>query len=208
MRFLIVPAFAAASFAGLMGCATSLSQTSARTLDKGKTEVTASLGVLAPEQQAYAPPVLPAVLAQVRHGADEHLELGASIGPSGLGARIKVGLIRSESPTSGINVSLEPGASIMVAPWAPVDGFWDLTLPLHIGFLMGGHELTLSPRVGTGGLFSEEQWTPYAGGSIAFAIRMSESFRLTPEVGLAVPLGEGARIPAMPSFSLGFTWGR
>jgi hypothetical protein len=208
VRVLVLPAFLAVSLVGLMACPAGLSHTSARTLDHGSTEVTLSLGGMAAEHE-YSPPVLPLGGVQVRHGISDRIELGATLGTSGAGARMKVGLVRSESASSGFSLSVEPGATVFPLFREGTTPYATLQLPVHLGFRIGGDELTLSPRV-VYSLHPDISPTLYAGSSIGYSFSVGESIQLTPEFGLLVPVVEAdpSAAPVIPTFGLGFTWGR
>ena len=191
-----------------MACPAGFTHTSARTLDHRSTEVTLSLGGM-PYEHEYSPPVLPVGGVQVRHGISDRIELGATLGTSGAGARMKVGLVRSESESSGFNLSVEPGANVVPIFREGTHPVATLQLPVHIGFRFGGDELTLSPRV-VYYLHPEINPTLYAGSSIGYSFGVGESIQLTPEFGLMVPVNgtSPSAAPVLPTFGLGFTWGR
>lgn len=218
-------ALIALSFSSLLtsGCLAAQSFTSARTLEQGKTEVTVIAAAGFPNVETgyggYAHLPAPSLGAQVRHGATEHLELGVTLGQQGLGGQLKFALLRSESPQAGASLSVAPAAILnpMALGQAGARLLFSGELPLLLGIhLGGGHELTLAPLArwtyGAGGSFVS------AGGTLGVALRLSDIFVLTPEVGVMVPVmgehpfdyrhSESVLGPVVPSFGLGMTWGR
>lgn len=206
---LAFPALLAVSLGGLTGCLSSISQTSARTLDKGQTEFTGSIGAVVLPPEDYAPPALPLAQVQVRHGLTDRVEIAGALSPSNVGARLKLGLVRSESETSGFSLSLEPGAGVYFLPTQAFNGAVEVSLPLYLGVRFGGgHEFTFGPRVGAVGPMRGGPWNPVIGGTAAFAFKVTDNFMLTPEIGLLTYLGAEDGTTWGPSFGLGFTWGR
>lgn len=214
MRVPLVLAPAALCLLVSTGCMSLSTQTRARTLEAGKTEVTASLGGV--YHADIAPPVLPDVQVHVRHGVSDRVELGASLGSSGLSAAVKVGLVRSETPRSGLNLSLHP--KVTAAFWPGNEGGLlsaQGSLPLLVGIPLGEHELTFAPglRYVTETLQRFEPSNLLAGATVGIAFRVTKSFTLTPEVGLYTPLDRNSTLTihtpgrVLPTFALGFTWG-
>ncbi|WP_426754912.1 hypothetical protein [Myxococcus sp. Y35] len=135
----------------------------------------------------------------LRYGASERVDLGFRFGSSLVEFQSKFLLTQPNDPLKAI--SLAPSVS-----GAFMDGTWDdgeelstnyvnLAVPLLVGFKTeGGSELVLGPRV---------LWTHFSGdvgndgtsvnifsvgASVGYAFRVTESFRLMPEVGFSYPV--------------------
>jgi prepilin-type processing-associated H-X9-DG protein len=92
-----------------------------------------------------------------------------------------------------VNVSINPSATFITT--GIVDSL-SFALPVLIGIDFSGHELIIGPRLidqlffngvatGVGG---GPVNVLYAGGSVGIALRISSSFRMLPEVAIAVPV--------------------
>lgn len=200
------------------GCLAAQTFTSARTLDQGKTEVTLVAAAAYTYTGSYYGQIpLPAFGAQVRHGLTDNLELGGTIGETGVAAQLKFGLLRSGTPDGGVSLAVAPavgGLPRALSQGDQVSVHFNAELPLLLGVhLGGGHELTLAPLArwtyGAQGHFVA------AGGTVGVALRLSDLFVLTPELGVMAPVAgahpygsNGGFSSLVPSFGLGMTWGR
>jgi hypothetical protein len=93
---------------------------------------------------------------------------------------------------SGVNVSINPGFTF--AGFGGGDlftGTLTFHLPVLIGIDFNGHELVLGPRlidqVVFGALTTGAINVLYAGGSVGFAVKVSPTFRMIPELAVGVP---------------------
>lgn len=192
------------------GCTAAQTFTSARTLDVGKTEVTLVAGAHPVYGQPYGTIPWPAVGAQVRHGLRDGLEIGGGLSWLGLTGNVKVALLRAGTSSAGLSLALALAAGFRPLALhegnAPAGG--SVELPVLLGFhLGGGHEITLAPVARYS--FGRGEQAVSAGGTLGMALRLSDAFVLTPELGLMVPLREeNPRPPFIPSVGLGMTWGR
>ncbi|GHG94167.1 hypothetical protein [Comamonas sp. JC664] len=168
---------------------------------------------------ATAGVVMPHFDMALRYGVSERVDVGARVGFSLAELQTKVLLTQPNDPD--LAISLAPsisGASITMGD--EDEGistrYVNVALPLLVGFKTdGGSELVLGPRViytrfGGVNLLS-------AGGSLGYALRVSNGLRVMPEVGISFPLvgkvdGSGADFAAgfnggFAQFKLGFLFG-
>lgn len=193
---------------GSTGCLGHQTATSARTLDAGRTEVTASAAV------DWI--VFPQGRLQVRHGLSDRVELGAGLGANGLSVHSKFGLVRSGAQ-DGANVAIGPTVHGFTGnlgghPRTEMGAF----LPLLLGVRIQGNEVTLAPYVGWQRVIgvpdsttTNDHQTFYGGATLGVAMRVGGSFLLTPELGLKVLTDASQEyFSAIPTLGLSFTWGR
>lgn len=195
------------------GCLAAQTFTSARTLDPGKTEVTLVAGVSNADPGAeFGRMPIPALGVQVRHGALDGFEFGGAVGQLGLTGQLKWALLRTGTAAGGVSVALSPAAGFNPLGFVQTYGEWPgllsaefpILLGLHVG---GGHELTLAPRARW--TYGSGHHAITAGVTLGMALRLSELFVLTPELGVMVPVRDDrAQAPFIPSGGLGMTWGR
>jgi hypothetical protein len=140
------------------------------------------------------PSVFPHVDLALRYGVLDRLDLGVRFGMSLVELQSKVLLTSPEDPDTAISVA-PSFMSMLIQLNQGEDDFryTNVALPVLVGFkTAGGSELVLGPRVtftrfssqtvvSNGNIFS-------AGGSVGYAFRVAEGFRVMPEVGILVPL--------------------
>lgn len=182
----------------LSGCASVSTMGLARTLNKGGAQGwvgPSGGGVVAlgasPGSQATTIGY-PLVEGGGRIGITDHFELGGRIGFSGIGIEGKVAFLRPPTMDSGVNVSINPGFTF--AGFGGGDlftGTLTFHLPVLIGIDFNGHELVLGPRIIDQVVFGALTAAPinvlYAGGSVGFAVKVSPTFRMIPELAIGVP---------------------
>ncbi|WP_245919083.1 hypothetical protein [Melittangium boletus] len=191
---------AAALSLGLLGsgCASISQVQTADTLGAGKFQFAlepglAHLAVAESETGTEASANLPQFDIALRYGVTDRLDLGARLGTSLVELQGKYLFTNPENPT--LAVSLAPSLSGFVGGAGPVDvGYVRLALPLLVGFkTSGGSEFVLGPRLeGTrflaGADGSSASLNYLSGGaSVGYALRVSEGFRLMPEVAYSRP---------------------
>ncbi|MBM7113052.1 hypothetical protein [Archangium primigenium] len=168
----------------------------------------------------------PLVDLSLRYGVTERLDLGARIGSSSLELQSKILLTSPENES--LAISLAPSASGIFAAFGPLEaGYLRVSLPLLIGIkTRGGSELVFGPRLdGRRFLAGAGEDTLgvnilNAGASVGYALRVSEGFRLLPEVAYSRTIAgsaeaNGATVdrgvvnaPGIWQFRLGFLFGQ
>ncbi len=136
----------------------------------------------------------PLIEGGVRVGVTDHFELGGKLGFSGIGIEGKIGLIRTPTMDSGINLSLNPGATFVgIGSGNVFAGTLTFHLPVLIGIDFAGHELVIGPRlidqlvIGSAGANGAAVNIVYGGGSVGVALRVAPGFRILPEFSIGVP---------------------
>ena len=205
MRMQLRMAVAALSL-GLLGsgCASISQVQTADTLGAGKFQVglepgvryvsasaTSSDGTTTASASGY----IPQFDVALRYGVTDHLDLGARLGTSLVELQGKYLFTDPANPT--LAVSLAPALSgITAGAGGASGGYVSLGLPVLIGFkTSGGSEFVLGPRLDGVRVFgssddgtSASYNTLSGGASVGYALRVSEGFRLMPEVAVSVPL--------------------
>ncbi len=155
--------------------------------------------------------VMPHFDMALRYGVSERVDVGARVGFSLAELQTKVLLTQPGDPD--LAISLAPsisGASIRIGEAEREDEgvstrYVNVALPLLVGFKTnGGSELVLGPRLiytrfGGVNILS-------AGGSLGYAFRVTDRFRLMPEVGISFPLA-GKVDGSDSDFAAGFNGG-
>jgi hypothetical protein len=141
----------------------------------------------------------PHVDLSARYGVSDSVDLGVRFGSSLVELQSKFLLTDPRDP--GKAISLAPSVSGVFLGSGDSDSsisYVNVALPLLVGFkTSGGSEFVLGPRV-TGTRLSGSALEDNAavnilsvGASVGYALRVTEGFRLMPEVGVSVPvLGE------------------
>jgi hypothetical protein len=180
----------------LAGCPSFTTMGTARTIEKGKGQFYVAVGGVSLadfEQDASGESLsvgLPSFELGGRYGVADGVEVGGKIFPIGAELNAKIALVRPETP-SGLNLSVGPAASVY--PFTTGDETVTLAwlhLPLLVGLNVGGSELVIAPRISdlivTGG--GDSINTVFAGGSLGFAWKVSDGFRILPEISFATPI--------------------
>ncbi len=138
--------------------------------------------------------VYPHVDLALRYGVTDALDLGVRFGSSLVELQSKILLTSPRDPAKAI--SLAP--SVMGFFFDSGDesvNYASVAVPVLIGFKTGGgSEFVLGPRLvgtnistGANGVSTSTNVLS-VGGSVGYALRVSESFRLLPEVGVSFPV--------------------
>lgn len=168
----------------------------------------------------------PHVDLAVRYGVTEKLDLGVRFGSSLVELQGKYLLTSPQDPNKAISIA----PAVMGVFFGSGDSsvhYWSASVPVLIGFkTSGGSEFVLGPRaivtnLGGASGSSTASATILSGGlSVGYALRVSEGFRLMPEVGFSIPIVGAADTSATDSevssgfnggfmqFKLGFLFGR
>jgi hypothetical protein len=210
----------------LAGCPSFSTMGTARTLPKGKGQFFIAPGatVLQDFQRrddgSYESFGLPSIEFGGRYGVTDRVELGGKVWMIGMEIDSKFALVRSDSPDAGVDVALAPAVSVYPFRSGDTDATYAyLHLPLLVGINAGGSQLVLGPRVSDliirGG--GEDLNVVLLGGSLGYAWKLGEGFRLLPEVSMTYPVhvsqgGTSSSLSlepkgAMFQASLGFLFG-
>lgn len=223
----LLPLLAAlAALATLTGCPSFSTMGTARTLPKGRGQFFIAPGatVLQDFQQrddgSSESFGLPSLEFGGRYGVTDRVELGGKIWMLGMEIDSKFALVRAETPDAGVDVALAPAVSFYPFRSGDTDATYAyFHLPLLIGVNAGGSQLVIGPRVSDlvirGG--GENLNAVMLGGSLGYAWKLGDGFRLLPEVSLAYPIhvtqgGTSSTLSlepkgAMIQASLGFLFG-
>lgn len=188
------------------GCQHVGNQSSARTLDKGKSRLSATVGGGTWSEEHRLAPI---AQGRIQYGIEDHVEFTVSGGTDGLGGEVKVSLLRAPSALQGLNLSLAPGLSVGPSTWGsdPYGLRSTVQLPLYVGYRMGGHELTLSPRFAYITTLGVHSTSALLGGATLGATFRMGGFTLTPEFGALHRLLWAGNVGALlPVVNLGFGW--
>lgn len=143
----------------------------------------------------------PHVDLAARYGVSDSVDLGVRFGSSLVELQSKFLLTDSRDPNKAISLAPSVMGVFFGSGDDDVDGsisYVNLAVPLLVGFkTSGGSELVLGPRL-SGTRISGSALDGGAavnilsvGASVGYALRVTEGFRLMPEVGVSVPvLGE------------------
>lgn len=204
--------------ASLLGCPSTTTITSARTLSKGHTQVILSPSLYVetiPLGSHFGTSVVPSVELQLHHGITDHVEFSTKVSPGGFGVHTKVALLRPESSMDGFNISVDPGISYGSAFWLQSAHSVFLYVPLLVGYRFGGTELTLGTRAIPAYIQFRQEGQDlqavralYGGASLGLSIRISDSLRIVPEVNVVAPILSSATDAAwLTQYNLGFVFG-
>jgi hypothetical protein len=186
----------------LAGCPSFTTKGTARTIEKGKGQFYVALGGISLQDFKTGSSGtgeslgLPTFELGGRYGVADGVEMGGKIFPIGAELNAKIALVRPETP-AGINVSVGPALSAypFTTGGNTVTLAW-IHLPLLVGMNFGGSELVIAPRVSD--LFisngSDSINTVFAGGSLGFAWKVSDGFRILPEVSFSTPVWYAVKV--------------
>jgi hypothetical protein len=180
----------------LAGCPSFSTMGTARTLPRGKGQFFVAPGGMvlqdfqqdsAGQDQSFG---LPSVEFGGRYGVTDDVEVGAKVWLLGAEIDTKFALLRSPSADAGLDVSLAPAISLY--PFSAGDQnvtyAW-VHLPLLVGVNLGGSQLVVGPRVS--GMFltgsGDDVSALWLGGSLGYAWKLADGFRILPEVSVAYP---------------------
>ncbi|WP_225412509.1 hypothetical protein [Stigmatella hybrida] len=146
------------------------------------------------DDSGFAGVAYPHIDFALRYGVSERVDLGVRFGFSLAELQAKILLTQPGDPD--LAISLAPALSGVYFGTGDEDvGYTNLALPLLIGFKTdGGSEFVLGPRVSgarvSGGIGNASGSINVlsVGGSVGFALRVANGFRLMPEVAFSVPV--------------------
>jgi len=170
----------------LSGC---VSTGLARTVDPGKLQVSVSPGLQG--NNTY----IPQVELAVRYGVSERVDVGARLFLPGAEVDARFALLRAPSLKSGVDITLAPSLAYVYPFSSTVPGLLFPSLPLLVGFNLGGSQLVLGPRVGY--IINTEQPVTLqsladnivAGSSLGLAIPAGPVLHVVPEVSVLHRVG-------------------
>jgi len=180
------------------GCVSFTNVGAARTVDRGTTQV-----YTAPEVSRISrggrPLVTPQVEFGLRHGVSDRVEFGARVWMPNIAVDAKVQLLRAATPDSGFDLAIDPTIGYLGGFSGTESGEGDtlhvltIAAPLLVGWNVGrGNQLVVSARLvdqvwfGTGNATTTANLL-YAGGSLGFVWKVTDGFRLMPEIGFGAP---------------------
>lgn len=140
----------------------------------------------------------PHVDLSARYGVSDSVDLGVRFGSSLVELQSKFLLTDSRDPSKAISLAPSVSGVFLGTGDDSSISYVNVALPLLVGFkTSGGSEFVIGPRI-TGTRLSGSALEEGAavnilsvGGSVGYALRVTEGFRLMPEVGVSVPvLGE------------------
>jgi hypothetical protein len=182
----------------LAGCATTSSVETASTIGKGHFQIGAEPGVQYGGLSGFPQFFYPHADVAFRYGLTDRVELGFRTGFSLADLKFKYLFTDPANPDLALAIAPQLGGVIYVSQMQSTV-LLRLDLPLLIGIKMkNGSELVFGPRVEgwllvtgdmSNGGSSNNIMTVGPGLSVGYAIKLSESFRLMPEIAFAVPLG-------------------
>jgi hypothetical protein len=190
MRAALLAVVAAAGCSPLGGYHT------ARTLEPGRTDVTAALQVHGAGPEETGKGIAPELAIRVRRGLSSRVDASAQLTAlplgelvtsvsAGAGARVEL----SAAPDSRWAVSLGLSAGYrytgaMGAAWETVHA----TVPLIIGLDIGDDQLVFTPTVGWQRWYSSGAHPvdlPFSGTGLGYAWRLTERYTLLPEISVS-----------------------
>jgi hypothetical protein len=179
------------------GCVSTSHVQTADTLGQGKFQFAMEPGVGGTavfSDAGGASVYYPHVDLALRYGVTDTVDLGVRFGSSLVELQSKILLTSTQDTSKAISIA----PSVMGFFFGSGDSsvnYVNLAVPVLIGFkTAGGSEFVLGPRiVGTnisgGGGGGDASFTVLSlGASVGYALRVSEGFRLLPEVAVAVPV--------------------
>lgn len=164
----------------LGGCYASGTLGRARVVDPGRLEVYGAPEAFVVATSSGAS-VRPMGEVGVRYGLVRDVELGARLTTVGLTLGTRLQLLRSDDPTSGLDVLIAPALAYVAQDKLAVE------LPVSFGLNLGEHQLVLAPRL----TYQMRLGVPsapgpvsffYLGGSVGVALRLDDHVSLMPEI--------------------------
>ncbi len=190
----------------LAGCPSFSTMGTARTIPKGETKFHVGVGGM--QLRGWSTDdatgeletlTLPQFELGVSHAVSDSAEVGGKIWFLGAEINSKFQLVRSPTDRGGLDVALAPAISFYPlsgennAGETATGGLVYTHLPVLFGFNVAGSQLVVGPRLsntlvwGSAGSSSTTGSIFWAGGSLGFAIRAGDTFRILPEISIAYP---------------------
>ncbi|MFY2562117.1 hypothetical protein ACN469_31270 [Corallococcus terminator] len=231
MRRAVVAVALCAGFVGT-GCVSVSHVQTADTLGAGKFQFAIEPGVggaavVGDSDTGSGGIYYPHIDLAARFGVTERVDLGVRFGSSLAELQSKFLLTSPENPDLAISLAPSVMGVFLGSDDDAVGSYVNVAVPLLVGFkTAGGSELVLGPRVSatriSGGSSTDSAAVNLlsVGASVGYALRVTEGFRLMPEVGVSIPvigefnttdsdseLGAGFN-GGFVQFKLGFLFGR
>jgi hypothetical protein len=133
----------------------------------------------------------PHVDLALRYGVSERVDLGLRFGSSLAELQSKFLLTSPEDPDKAISLAPSLMTLLIGSDEETGTSYTNLALPVLVGFkTKGGSEFVLGPRLtGTRISSGDSSYNVLSvGGSVGYALRVTEGFRLMPEVGVSFPI--------------------
>ncbi|MCP3105205.1 hypothetical protein LZ198_40685 [Myxococcus sp. K15C18031901] len=150
-----------------------------------------------------------------RYGVTDRVDLGVRFGSSLAELQTKFLITSPENPDLAVSLAPSVMGVFLGSDDADVGSYVNLAVPVLVGFkTSGGSELVLGPRVSATRISAGSGSTSAAanlvsvGASVGYALRVTEGFRLMPEVGVSVPvIGEFNTSDSNSEIGAGFEGG-
>ncbi|TQF15345.1 hypothetical protein FJV41_13910 [Myxococcus llanfairpwllgwyngyllgogerychwyrndrobwllllantysiliogogogochensis] len=203
---------------GGTGCVSVSHVQTADTLGAGKFQIAIEPGVGGAAvigESGAAGVYYPHIDLAARFGVTERLDLGVRFGSSLAELQSKFLLTTPDDPNLAISLAPSVMGVFVGNDDAAVGSYVNLAVPLLVGFkTAGGSELVLGPRVSATRIAAGSSTENAAvnllsvGASVGYALRVTEGFRLMPEVGISVPIvGEFNTTDSSSELGAGFEGG-
>lgn len=201
------------------GCVSISHVQTADTLGKGRFQFAmepglAGAAVFAGDNSGVVP--YPHVDLAMRYGVTDRVDLGVRFGSSLVELQSKFLLTSPENPDKAISVAPSVMTVFLGSDEEDADNsrYTNLALPVLIGFKTdGGSELVVGPRAiltrvssQTDGVSSSANLISI-GGSVGYALRVANGFRVMPEVGVSYPVVGSVNDGSDSKAIAGFTGG-
>ena len=181
----------------LCACPTVSTLGSARTLDKGRTQVAVGLSSLGSvyvrqPQGGRTPPLAANAEVAVRHGVRDGLELGGRLWGSGLMGEARLGLLRSDGQT-GFDLALHASLGVV---YFPLEGMIPSGLAQFA--VLGGYNVSGTQVFGGVRAMDRLLWyqgpinTLNVGLTVGVSIQLTDTLRLVPELTALAPVASSA----------------
>ncbi len=186
---LFFAAAAASAFTG--GCAGLNTFQTANTLGEGGLQVAVEPSVWG-GAKGSAPYLYPRLDVAARYGLRERMDVGFRLGSAGFELQSKFQMTRPDEV--GFILSLAPSIGGFFVPvGTPSGASLHVSVPLLMGFgLSGGSQLVLGPKlvewVVAGSDNAKGGHALYAGASIGVSLKVGDTFRIMPELGVVYPI--------------------
>lgn len=175
----------------LSACSVSAGQT-ARTAGRGNLQVGVEAGVLGVLDDDGDHVVLPASDFALRYGVTDRVDIGGRAGSSSLELQTKFQLTGDD----GVIVSPAPSVQVVFVSLGVLGGggYVAVPIPVLVEVPIGESALVLGPRLEPALSFYREGGetdrgvTLSGGGSVGYAVRVTDRIQLFPEVGVKAPI--------------------